>query len=87
MKLCKEKEFALHNACAGRIREFTPGDDANDTKWKLLCPKERKGVQKFEDGEGEVAVASAATCQMPLSKGLGKVNVLALACAIVPKHM
>lgn len=37
--------------------------------------------------EGEGAGASAATRQMPLSKGLGKVDALPLACAIVPKHM
>lgn len=39
----------------------------------LLCPRGRKGVQKCGDGEGEVAVTSAATCQTPPSKGLGKV--------------
>lgn len=53
----------------------------------LLCPRGRKGVQKCGDGEGEVAMTSAATCQTPPSKGLGKLNVFPAVCAIVPKHM
>lgn len=63
-------------------------------RWKLCLlsffsiPKGRRGVRDLADGGGgEVAVASAASCQRPLSKGHGKVDVLPLACAIVPKHM
>lgn len=63
-------------------------DDAN-TKVATVCwaREGRKGLRSVGGGGGGVAGTSAATCQRPLSKAFGKVNMFPAVCAIVPKHV
>lgn len=86
-KCKKKKGFLLQNTCRGRIRAFTLDYAKNAKVETVPGVPVHKETCRFGGREGEVAVTSAATCQTPLSKGLGKVDVLPLACTIVPKHM
>lgn len=58
-------------------------------RWQLSVGPEReeRGSEVWAGGGGGVAGTSAATCQRPLSKAFGKVNMFPAVCAIVPKHV